>query len=63
MRRDCLKMRSLRRLYRSSITRLALEIALLDKRLAEIISTDVVLAARFRILTSMPFSARSSPSR
>ena len=36
------------------MTRLALDIALLDKRLAEIISADVVLAARFRVLTSMP---------
>ena len=53
---------SLRRLYRRRMTRLALDIALLDKRLAEIISADVVLAARFRVLTSMP-GVGSSPSR
>ena len=38
---------SLRRLYRRRVARLALDIALLDKRLAEMVSADVVL-------TSMP---------
>ena len=36
------------------MTRLALDIALLDKRLAEMVSADVVLAKRYRLLTSMP---------
>jgi transposase len=45
---------SLRRLYRRRVARLALDIALLDKRLAEMVSADVVLAKRYRLLTSMP---------
>ena len=45
---------SLRRLYRRRVARLALDIALLDKRLAEMVSADVALAKRYRLLTSMP---------
>src|SRR3954462_6621391 len=45
---------SLRRLYRRRITRIALDIALLDKRLAEMVSADITLAKRYRLLTSMP---------
>src|SRR4051812_27788272 len=43
---------SLRRLYRRRITRIALDIALLDKRLAEMVSADATLAKRYRLLTS-----------
>jgi transposase len=45
---------SLRRLYRRRITRIVLDIALLDKRLAEMVSADITLAKRYRLLTSMP---------
>ncbi len=45
---------NLRRLYRRRVTRLALDIALLDKRLAEMVSADVAFAERYRLLTSMP---------
>jgi transposase len=44
----------LRRLYRNRIRRLAAEIVLLEKRLAEIVSADLGLAERYRLLTSMP---------
>ena len=44
----------LRRLYRRRLMRLALDIALLDKRLAAMVSADVALAKRYRLLTSMP---------
>ena len=54
---------SLRRLYRRRITRMALDIALLDKRLAEMVSADITLANRYRLLTSMPGLVQSSPSR
>src|SRR3954447_11371962 len=39
---------------RRRITRIALDIALLDKRLAEMVSADTTLAKRYRLLTSMP---------
>src|SRR3954463_5069057 len=45
---------SLRRLYRRRITRIALDIALLDKRLVEMGSAAPPLAKRYRLLTSMP---------
>src|SRR5215204_5743499 len=45
---------SLGRLYRRRITRMALDIALLHKRLAEMVSADITLAKRYRLLTSMP---------
>src|SRR3954463_3567964 len=44
----------LRRLYRRRLMRLALDIALLDKRLAPMGSAHVALAQRYRLLTSMP---------
>jgi transposase len=44
----------LRRLYRNRIRRLAAEIVLLEKQLAEIVSADLGLAERYRLLTSMP---------
>ena len=44
----------LRRLYRRRLMRLALDIALLDKRLAAMVSANVALAKRYRLLTSMP---------
>jgi len=44
----------LRRLYRRRLMRLALDIALLDKRLAAMVSANVALAQRYRLLTSMP---------
>jgi len=44
----------LRRLYRRRITRIALDMALLDKRLAEMVAADTTLANRYRLLTSMP---------
>jgi transposase len=44
----------LQRLYRRRIARLGLDIALLDKRLVEIVAADATLAHRYRLLTSMP---------
>jgi transposase len=44
----------LRRLYRRRLMRLASDIALLDKRLAAMVSANVALAQRYRLLTSMP---------
>ena len=44
----------LQRLSRRRIGRLAADIALLDKRLVEIVATDAALAHRYRLLTSMP---------
>jgi transposase len=44
----------LQRLYRRRIARLGLDIALLDKRLVEIVAADAALAHRYRLLTSMP---------
>ena len=43
----------LRPLYRRRLMRLALDIALLDKRLAAMVSANVALAKRYRLLTSM----------
>ena len=45
---------ALRRLYRRRITRLLADIALLDKRLAEMVAADPALAQRYELLTSMP---------
>jgi transposase len=42
------------RLYRRRIVRLGLDIALLDKRLVEIVAADAALAHRYRLVTSMP---------
>jgi transposase len=44
----------LRRLCRRRIGRLAADIETLDQRLIEIVATDVPLAQRYRLLTSMP---------
>jgi transposase len=44
----------LQRLSRRRIGRLAADIELLDGRLVEIVASDVVLAHRYRLLTSMP---------
>jgi transposase len=44
----------LQRLYRRRIARLGLDIALLDKRLVEIVAADPALAHRYQLLTSMP---------
>ena len=44
----------LQRLYRRRIARLAADIVLLDKRLAQIVTADAALAQRYRLLTSMP---------
>jgi hypothetical protein len=40
---------ALRRLYRARIARLAADIALLDKRLAEIVAGDAMLARRYAL--------------
>jgi transposase len=45
---------ALQRLYGGRIARLAADIALLDKRLAEIVSGDAMLARRYALLVSMP---------
>ena len=45
---------TLRRLYRRRLMRLELDIALLDKRLAEMVAANAALAKRYRVLTSMP---------
>jgi transposase len=45
---------TLRCLYRARIARLAADITLLDKRLAEIVASDAVLARRYQLLVSMP---------
>jgi len=45
---------ALRRLYGGRIARLAADIALLDKRLAEILAGDAMLARRYALLVSMP---------
>ena len=45
---------TLQRLYRRRITRLAADIVLLDKRLAEMVAADPALAQRYRLLISMP---------
>ena len=57
---------ALRRLYRGRIDRLAADIALLDKRLAEIVAGDAMLARRYALLVSTPgvgpvLASRSSP--
>jgi transposase len=44
----------LQRLSRRRIARLAADIDMLDGRLVEIVETDVALAHRYRLLTSMP---------
>src|SRR6266487_3168817 len=44
----------LQRLSRRRIARLAADIDVLDQRLVEIVATDVALAHRYRLLTSMP---------
>jgi hypothetical protein len=44
----------LQRLSRRRITRLAADIALLDKRLIEIVTANPTLDRRYRLLTSMP---------
>jgi transposase len=44
----------LRRINKRRLTRLKADIALLDKRLAEMVRTDPALAHRYELLTSMP---------
>jgi transposase len=44
----------IRRLYRRQIKQLEADIVLLDKRLATLVAADPVLAARYRLLVSMP---------
>jgi len=44
----------LQRLSRRRVARLAADIDMLDRHLAEIVKTDAVLAHRYRLLTSMP---------
>jgi transposase len=44
----------LKRLSRRRVARLAADIDMLDRHLVEIVETDVALAHRYRLLTSMP---------
>jgi transposase len=45
---------TLRRLYRGRNARLAADMTLLDRRLAEIVASDAALARRYQLLVSMP---------
>ena len=45
---------ALRRLYRRHVTRLEADIVLLDKRLADMVAANAVLAQRYELLISMP---------